>query len=56
MKEKLYAEYVKRARFWGKKLISSEEFFAAVEEIKGFCVEDPLEWGLTEDAWELILS
>ena len=56
MKEKLYAEYVKRARFWGKKLVSSDEFFAAVEEIKGLCAKDPLECGLTEDAWELILA
>jgi hypothetical protein len=56
MKEKLYAEYVKRARLWRKKLISSDDFFAAVEEIKDLCTNDPLECGLTEDAWELILS
>ena len=56
MKEKLYADYVKRARHWGKKLMSSDAFFAAVEEIKGFCAKDPLQFGLTEDAWELILS
>ena len=56
MKEKLYAEYVKRARHWGMKLMSSDTFFAAVEEIKDLCAKDPLECGLTEDAWELILS
>jgi hypothetical protein len=56
MKEKLYAEYVKRARLWGKKLISSDAFFAAVEEIKDLCAGDPLECGLPEEAWELILS
>ena len=56
MKEKLYAEYVKRARFWGKKLRSSDAFFASVEEIKDLCPGDPLQCGLTEDAWELILS
>lgn len=56
MKEKLYAEYVKRTRLWGMKLRSSDDFFAAVEEIKGLCANDPLECGLTEDAWELLLS
>ncbi len=56
MKEQLYAEYVKRARYWGKKLVSAEEFFASVEQMKDLCAKDPLEHGLTEDAWELILS
>ena len=56
MKEELYSEYVKRARFWRKKLISSDDFFAAVEEIKDLCANDPLERGLTEEAWDLILS
>jgi hypothetical protein len=56
MKEKLYAEYVKRTRLWGLKLRSSDDFFAAVEEIKGLCGNDPLECGLAEDAWELLLS
>jgi hypothetical protein len=56
MKEKLYAEYVKRARLWGKKLISADEFFAAVDQIKGLCARDPLDGGLTEDAWELLLT
>ncbi len=56
MKENLYAEYVKRARFWGKKLMSSDDFFASVNEMKDLCAKDPLEGGLTEEAWELILS
>jgi hypothetical protein len=56
MKDKLYAEYVKRARLWRKKLISSDDFFTAVEEIKDLCPKNPLEFGLTEEAWELILS
>lgn len=54
--EKLYADYVKKAREYQRPLMNQEEFFKAVRMLADLCQEDPFSTGILEaDAMEMIV-
>lgn len=56
MIEKLYADYVKKAREYQRPLMNQDEFAKAVRILADICSEDPLSTGILEaDALELII-
>ena len=56
MEEKLYANYVKKAREYRRPLMNQTEFFKAVKLLASLYQEDPMSTGILEaDAMEMIV-